>query len=99
MYVYLEDPIDALSFNAVSSTNAAGCFLDVQPGDYVLVEECSQPQREKHLSRWIGQVLISISGARDPSINSLFQVLNIDTGAINIINADLVKGILKKAKR
>ena len=66
--------------------------LMARPGDLVVVEE------EGDLSCrdwWLGHVIHSTCGARNPHFSSLFQVADIDTGFIRIINADLVKGILR----
>ncbi len=41
------------------------------------------------------QVINCIGGARDPKAWTLFQVMDIDTGEITIINADTVERILK----
>ncbi len=43
---------------------------------------------------WIGQVISREGNSIDPSVNTLFQVVDIDTGAVEIINADCVRGIL-----
>ena len=73
-------------------------FLSVKSGDYIAIriEECnnsylsSKPERH-----WFGQVISCIGGARDPNAWTLFQVMNIDSGEIMIINADTVEMILK----
>ncbi|KGG16168.1 hypothetical protein EV06_0878 [Prochlorococcus sp. MIT 0602] len=33
----------------------------------------------------------------DPTANSLFQVIDIDTGNVKIVNADIVRGIIQHA--
>ena len=43
---------------------------------------------------WMGQVIFCEGGARDPKVNSLFQVADVDTGVIRWINADEVNEVL-----
>tara|TARA_Y100001968_G_C19059676_1_gene573164 strand:- start:28 stop:273 length:246 start_codon:yes stop_codon:yes gene_type:complete len=70
-------------------------FLDVSLGDLVVVEE-DQPFFQGEIPHWwLGYVIHIQCGARDPGVNSLFQVVNVDTGSIRTINADLVTKILK----
>ena len=72
-------------------------FLFVKPGDYVAIknEENYEVTKEKNKNYWVGQVIDCIGGARNPNSWTLFQVANIDNGEIIIINADIVKKILK----
>ena len=75
-------------------------FLSVKSGDYVAIkaEENNRSSRSKEYeSHWFGQVISCIGGARDPNAWTLFQVMNIDSGEIMIINADTVEMILKKS--
>ena len=39
---------------------------------------------------WMGQVIFCEGGARDPKVNSLVQVADVDTGVIRWINTDEV---------
>ena len=71
-------------------------FLSVNPGDYVLVEDDHQKDSTNQIDSWIGIVISVFGSARQPSINSLFQIANIDTGSIKMINADSVKFIFTK---
>jgi len=75
-------------------------FLFVKPGDYVAIknEENYQNNKEKTKNYWVGQVIACIGGARNPSSWTLFQVANIDNGEITIINADVVRKILKPSE-
>ncbi len=75
-------------------------FLFVRPGDYVVIknEANSHYTKKKQNDYWIGQVLNCIGGARNPNSWTLFQVANIDNREIIIINADLVKKILKTSE-
>jgi len=73
-------------------------FLSVKSGDYIAIktEENNSPSLSKdYQSHWFGQVINCIGGARDPNAWTLFQVMNIDSGEIMIINADTVEMILK----
>tara|TARA_B100000212_G_scaffold197381_1_gene148868 strand:- start:116 stop:373 length:258 start_codon:yes stop_codon:yes gene_type:complete len=73
-------------------------FLSVKSGDYIVIKaekSNSSSLSKKNESHWFGQVINCIGGARDPKAWTLFQVMNIDSGEIMIINADTVEMILK----
>ena len=74
-------------------------FLFVKPGDHVVIEDemASDNTQSRYHNYWVGQVINCIGGARNPNSWTLFQVANIDTGEIIIINADTVERILKTA--
>ncbi len=75
-------------------------FLYVKSGDYVAIkaeENNSSSLSKENESHWFGQVINCIGGARDPKAWTLFQVMNIDSGEIMIINADTVEMILKSS--
>ena len=76
-------------------------FLFVRPGDYVAIkdEKDYEDTKEKNEHYWVGQVIGCIGGARNPNSWTLFQVANIDSGEITIINADIVEKILKTSER
>ena len=59
-------------------------FLKANVGDVV-----STDQDE------IVKIISGVEGARDPEINTLFQVVVLDTGIIKYINPDEIKGIVK----
>ena len=72
-------------------------FLHAQLGDYVAIKNtriCSSLEPEEHY--WLGKIIDRIGGARSPISWTLFQVMNIDTGEISIINADTVEKIIKR---
>ena len=75
-------------------------FLFVRPGDYVVIknEKNYENTNEKNKNYWVGQIVACIGGARNPNSWTLFQVANIDNGEITIINADIVKKILKPSE-
>ena len=66
-------------------------FLRVQCGDLVAVEI----SKKKNTDWWAGHVLSRVGSSLDPGINTLFQIVDVDTGKVKIVNADLVKGIIK----
>ena len=73
-------------------------FLSVKSGDYVAIKtekNNSSSLFKENESYWFGQVINCIGGARDPNAWTLFQVMNIDSGEIMIINEDIVEMILK----
>ena len=75
-------------------------FLSVKSGDYIAIkaeENNNSSLPKENESHWFGQVINCIGGARDPNAWTLFQVINIDSGEIMIINADTVEMILKKS--
>ena len=57
-------------------------FLHVKAGMTVIVEENGD--------WWMGDVIWVDGGARNPKVPTLFQVADVDTGVINLVNADLV---------
>tara|TARA_B100000674_G_scaffold91346_1_gene63954 strand:+ start:474 stop:731 length:258 start_codon:yes stop_codon:yes gene_type:complete len=73
-------------------------FLFVKSGDYIAIkaekDNSSSPSKQDK-SHWFGLVINCIGGARDPNAWTLFQVMNIDSGEIIIINADTVEMILQ----
>ena len=80
--------------------STASEFLLVRPGDYVAIknEKNYQDSKNIHNNYWIGHVINCIGGARNPNSWTLFQVANIDSGEIMIINADIVEKILKTSQ-
>ena len=76
-------------------------FLSVKSGDYIvinIVKDNNSLLSKKTQNYLVGQVINCIGGARDPNSWTLFQVMDIDTGEIIIINADTVERILKTSK-
>ena len=74
--------------SAVKGGDAA--FLHVRPGHFVIV---GGDNTEKD-DWWMGQVIFCEGGARDPKVNSLFQVADVDTGVVRWINADEVSNVI-----
>ena len=75
-------------------------FLSVRPGDCVAIKsQCHYHSSSHNIQEyWIGRVIYCIGGARDPNSWTLFQVINVDNGEVEIINADTVEMILTPKK-
>ena len=72
----------------------APVFLSVCPGNIVIVQ-AQQQVAQKSTDEWfIGQVIWCEGGARDPMVNTMFQVSNDDDGEITWVNADAVSHVL-----
>lgn len=69
-------------------------FLSVRPGQYVVVQNLKAMGQTDDPGWWMGQVVWCEGGARDPAINSLFQVADVDDGVIRWVNADQVSHVL-----
>ena len=80
---------------SVAAIDVAVDFLLAKPGDIVVIDEVFPAVGVGQSGWWVGHVIHVIGGARDPCVNTLFQVACVDTGMIRTINADLVKGILR----
>ena len=76
-----------------SGVQAIPPFLMVKPGDYVIVQAQQQVAQKDVDDWWMGQVVFSV-GARDPRVNTLFQVADVDDGGIYWVNGDLVTHIV-----
>lgn len=73
----------------------APAFLSVSSGDFVIVQAETRDARHCACDWWMGQVVFCEGGARDPSVNTMFQVSNVDDGVIHWINADEVTHIVR----
>ena len=74
-------------------------FLSVKPGDCVAINsQHNYSSSQSVQDYWIGRVIYCIGGARDPNSWTLFQVINIDNGEVNIVNADTVEMVLAPKK-
>ena len=63
-------------------------FLNVRPGDYVIIQAEQRVALEPDANWWMGQVVFCEGGARDPRVNTMFQIANVDDGCIFWVNAD-----------
>ena len=72
----------------------APVFLSVRPGNLVIVQ-AQQQVAQKSTDEWfMGQVIWCEGGARDPRVNTMFQVANVDNGEITWVNGDAVTHVL-----
>ena len=67
---------------------------DDRSGNFVIVRASQEVTRAEKDNWWMGQVHCCEGGATDPNINSLFQVADIDDGAVRWVNADGVIHVL-----
>ena len=72
-------------------------YLSVVPGDIVIVDAIAAPGTPCLDYWWMARVIHVIGGAKDPKANSLFQVIDIDTGCVRTINADFVMAIFQSS--
>ncbi|MAJ62127.1 MAG: hypothetical protein CBC48_20655 [bacterium TMED88] len=70
-------------------------FLSVKAGDFVIVQAAEQVARQVNDDWWMGQVIFCEGGARDPRVNSMFQVANVDDGGIFWVNGDEVTHVVR----
>ena len=70
-------------------------FLSVKPGDWVIVQAAQQVAQAFDDAWWMGQVVFSEGGARDPRVNTMFQVANVDDGHITWVNGDEVTHVVR----
>ncbi len=66
-------------------------FLSIKCGDFVVISSSLNSFDDW----WVGQVIFRVGGSVDPSVNTLFQVIDIDTGKIKIVDASFVKGLVE----
>ncbi len=65
-------------------------FLFAEPGDFVAIVYFEDDLADW----WVGQVIHRVGSSSDPTVNTLFQVIDIDTGIVKTVNADFVRGIV-----
>ncbi len=70
-------------------------FLRVKPGDHVIVQATQQVAHRFDNDWWMGQVIFCEGGARDPRVNTMFQVANVDDGGIFWVNGDAVSHVVR----
>ena len=78
-----------------SGVQATPPFLRVKPGDYVIVKVPQQVAHQEVDDWWMGQVVFCEGGARDPRVNTMFQVSNVDDGCITWVNGDEVTHVVR----
>ena len=70
-------------------------FLSVNACDWVIVQGEQQVAQAFNNQWWMGQVVFCEGGARDPSVNTMFQVANVDNGCITWVNGDEVTHVVR----
>ena len=70
-------------------------FLSVKAGDWVIVQAEQQVAQQYNDTWWMGQVVFCEGGARDPRVNTMFQVANVDDGGIFWVNGDAVTHVVR----
>ena len=70
-------------------------FLSVKAGDWVIVEGEQKVAQQYNDSWWMGQVVFCEGGARDPRVNTMFQISNVDDGGIHWANGDEVTHVVR----
>ena len=72
-------------------------FLSVKAGMTVIVKhlpEIGLPDQPE--CWWMADVIFVEGGARNPKVPTLFQVADVDSGAVRWVNADLVTHIVPR---
>ena len=60
-----------------------------------MIVQAQQQVAQKTTNEWfMGQVIWCEGGARDPRVNTMFQVANVDNGEITWVNGDAVTHVL-----
>ena len=72
-------------------------FLDVTPGMTVIAQHDHLTGEKADKDWWMGHVIHCGGAARDPKVNNLFQIADVDSGEIRWVNADLITHILPPA--
>ena len=57
-------------------------FLTLKPGQFVAVQNIAPFGQQESADWWMGQVIFCEGGARDPKVNSLFQIADVDGSEI-----------------
>ena len=61
----------------------------------MIVEGEQQVAQQFNDNWWMGQVVFCEGGARDPRVNTMFQVANVDDGCITWVNGDEVTHVVR----
>ena len=65
-------------------------FLSVECGNFVVISSFS----DRKVDWWVGYVIHRVGNSAEPTVNTLFQVIDIDTGRVVTVNADVIRGII-----
>lgn len=61
----------------------------------MIVQAAQQVAHQFDDNWWMGQVVFCGGGARDPRVNAMFQVANVDDGCIKWVNVDEVAYVVR----
>ncbi len=79
-----------VSFKKVSSSLGCPAFLSVKCGNFVVISASSDLKADW----WVGYVVHRVGNSVEPMVNTLFQVIDIDTGRVVTVNADVIRGVI-----
>ncbi len=79
-----------VSFKELRLSLDAIAFLSAKCGDFVVIS----PSLDTDVDWWVGRIINRVGNSVDPSVNTLFQVVDIDTGKVLTVNADVIRGII-----
>lgn len=76
--------------------DAASSFLSVRPGQFVIVRELTHASERVDIEKnwWLGQVIFCEGWEKNSKLNSLFQVADVDDGAIRWVHPTQVTHVL-----
>ena len=69
-------------------------FLSVRPGQFVVVTETPNVVMSDNTTWTVAEVIWCEGGARNPAHTTMFQVMDVDSGAVKWVNADTVTHVL-----
>ena len=70
-------------------------FLSIKAGDFVIIQATQQVAHQVNDDWWMGQIVFCEGGARDPRVNTMFQVADVDDGGIFWVNGDEVTHVVR----
>ncbi|WP_244276884.1 DUF3104 domain-containing protein [Synechococcus sp. GEYO] len=76
--------------------DAASSFLSVRPGQFVIVRELTHASERVDIEKnwWLGQVIFCEGWEKHSRLHSLFQVADVDDGAIRWVHPTQVTHVL-----
>ena len=86
-------PLGPPSSNVI---DAASAFLSIRPGQFIIVRELTPagPKVDHERDWWLGQVIFCGDEGAHSKLNSLFQVADVDDGAIRWVHPTQVTHVL-----
>lgn len=76
--------------------DAASAFLSIRPGQFVIIRELTPSNERVDIERnwWLGQVIFCGEWEKQSGLNTLFQVADVDDGAIRWVHPTQVTHVL-----